>query len=154
MSSRKHILILKNPEIDQKIERSIKEALAQRRILLLIGNCWVDYKGRASSRLEPGERVVIIKEDGSVLVHRSSGYEAVNWQPPGCVFQSRVENGVLQINAVRRKPSESLRIYFNLIYLLSAMKLKDAGEFSLHDPGSPLAGLHDRQRQSEKCSRN
>ena len=132
MSSRKHILILKNPEIDQKIERSIKEALAQRRILLLIGNCWVDYKGRASSRLEPGERVVIIKEDGSVLVHRSSGYEAVNWQPPGCVFQSRVENGVLQINAVRRKPSESLRIYFNLIYLLSAMKLKDAGEFSLH----------------------
>jgi len=118
--------------MDEDIENSIREALAQRKILLLIGNCWVDYKGRASSKLEPGERIVIIKEDGSVLVHRPSGYEAVNWQPPGCIFQSRVKDGILQITAVRRKPAESIRIYFNKIYLLSTMKLKDTGEFSLH----------------------
>ena len=132
MSSRKRALILENPKIDKETERSIKEALAQRKILLLIGNCWVDYKGRASSKLEPGERVVIIKEDGSVLVHRPSGYEAVNWQPPGCIFQSRVKDGVLQITAVRRKPTESIRIYLDRIHLLSIMKLKDTGEFSLH----------------------
>ncbi|MDH5449071.1 MAG: endonuclease NucS [Candidatus Bathyarchaeota archaeon] len=132
MSSREPVLILDNPRMDEDIENSIREALAQRKILLLIGNCWVDYKGRASSKLEPGERIVIIKEDGSVLVHRPSGYEAVNWQPPGCIFQSRVKDGILQITAVRRKPAESIRIYFNKIYLLSTMKLKDTGEFSLH----------------------
>jgi len=132
VASQKHALILENPRIDEETEKSIKEALAQRKILLLIGNCWVDYKGRASSKLEPGERIVIIKEDGSVLVHRPSGYEAVNWQPPGCIFQSHVKDGVLQITAVRRKPAESLRIYFNTLYLLSTLKLKDTGEFSLH----------------------
>lgn len=132
VSNRKHAFILKNPRIDKRTENSIKEALAHREILLLIGNCWVDYKGRASSKLESGERIVIIKEDGSVLVHRPSGYKAVNWQPPGCIFQSNVKDGVLQITAVRRKPAESIRIYFNNIYLLSTMKLKDTGEFSLH----------------------
>ena len=124
--------MLENPKINEQIERSIKEALAQRKTLLLVGNCWVDYKGRANSKLEPGERIVMIKEDGSVLVHRPAGYEAVNWQPPGCIFHSRVKDGVLQIRAVRRKPAESLRIYFNNLYLLSIMKLKDAGEFSLY----------------------
>jgi len=130
--SRKHALVLENPRIDEETQRSIKEALAQRKLLLLVGNCWVNYKGRASSKLEPGERIVIIKEDGSVLVHRPCGYEAVNWQPPGCIFQSHVKDRVLQITAVRRKPAESLRIYFDHIYLLSTLKLKDTGEFSLH----------------------
>jgi RecB family endonuclease NucS len=132
VSNRKHAFVLENPRIDKELENSIKEVLAKRKILLLIGNCWVDYKGRASSRLEPGERIVIIKEDGSVLVHRPTSYEAVNWQPPGCIFQSRVKDGVLQVTAIRRKPTESIRIYFNHIYLLSAMKLKDTGEFLLH----------------------
>jgi hypothetical protein len=98
----------------------------------LVGNCWVDYRGRASSRLEPGERIVIIKEDGSVLVHRSSGYEAVNWQPPGCIFQTHVKEGVLHITAIRRRPPESISISFDRIILLSSLKLKDVGEFSLY----------------------
>ena len=132
MSSRRPVVIRENPPIDEDLERLIKTALSQRRVLLLAGNCWVDYRGRASSKLDPGERIVLIKEDASVLVHRPTGYEAVNWQPPGCVFHSRVKNGVLQISAIRRRPSESLRIYFNLVYLFSAMKLKDSGEFALH----------------------
>jgi len=132
VSNQKRTLILENPRTNEETEKTIKEALAQRKTLLLIGNCWVDYKGRASSKLEPGERIVIIKEDGSVLVHRPSGYEAVNWQPPGCIFQSRVKEGVLKIIAVRRKPAESIHMYFNNIYLLLAMKLQDTGGFSLH----------------------
>lgn len=132
MSNQKTTLILENPRIDNETVKAVKEALAQRKLILLIGNCSVDYKGRASSKLEPGERIVILKEDGSVLVHRPSGYEAVNWQPPGCFFQIRTKDNVLQITAVRRKPAESLRIHFNHISLLSTMKLKDAGEFSLH----------------------
>jgi len=132
VSSRKQVLVLENPKIDGETEKSVKEILAKRKALLIVGNCWVDYKGRASSTLKSGERIVIIKEDGSVLVHRPSSYEAVNWQPPGCIFQSQVKNGVLQIKAIRRKPAESLRIHFDRIYLLFTMKMEDTGEFSLH----------------------
>ena len=132
MARQKHFLFLENPRIDGETERVVKEELSQRKTLLLIGSCWVDYKGRANSRLELGERVVMIKEDGSVLVHRPSGYEAVNWQPPGCIFHSRAKDGVLLITAIRRAPSESLRIRFNGLHLIAAMKLRDTGEFSLY----------------------
>ncbi|MGB9135392.1 MAG: endonuclease NucS [Candidatus Bathyarchaeia archaeon] len=132
MTGQKHVLFLENPKLDGEAERIVREGLSQRRTLLLVGSCWVDYRGRANSRLELGERVVMIKEDGSVLVHRPSGYEAVNWQPPGCIFHSRLKDGVLQITAIRRMPAESLRISFNSFYIIAAMKLMDAGQFSLY----------------------
>lgn len=97
-----------------------------------MGNCTVDYRGRASSKLESGQRIVIFKEDGSVLVHRPVGYEPVNWQPPGCLFHASISGGSLQINAVRRQPTESVKLSFDSVYLLASLSLSDTGEFSLH----------------------
>jgi len=131
LSTRESFVALQNPTVEKAIEL-VKEALSKRKALLIIGNCWVDYRGRASSKLEPGERIVIFKEDGSVLVHRPVGYEPVNWQPPGCVFQASAVKNVLQIRAVRRKPHESVRISFDNVYLLSVLSLVDKGEFALH----------------------
>jgi len=131
LSNRKPLLALENPTV-KKAAETIREALSERKAVLLIGNCWVDYRGRASSKLEPGERIVMIKEDGSVLVHRPSGYEPVNWQPPGCLFQTSVAENVLRIRAIRRRPSESVRISFDRIYLLSTLSLVDRGRFSLY----------------------
>ena len=131
MSKRKPVYILENPSIKDAAE-FVKTAVSEHRTLILVGNCWVDYKGRASSKLEPGERIVMIKEDGSVLVHRPFGYEPVNWQPAGCIFQTRTLGDVLQIRAIRRKPSESVKLSFDKIFFISAMKLIDKGKFSLY----------------------
>lgn len=129
--SRTPIIALENPSVE-KAAQLVRKALSERRALVIVGNCWVDYRGRASSKLESGERIVMIKEDGSVLVHRPFGYEPVNWQPPGCLFQTHVVNDVLQIRAVRKKPVESVRLFFDRLYLVSALSLVDAGEFSLY----------------------
>ncbi|MEM3090515.1 MAG: endonuclease NucS [Candidatus Bathyarchaeia archaeon] len=131
MSSSKHLMVLVSPNAVEAGEM-VKEALFQRKNLILVGNCWVHYIGRARSELEPGERILIIKEDGSLLVHRSVGYEPVNWQPPGCIFHTQVKDGILEINAVRQKPPESVRVFFDKIHLVSAMTLADSGEFSLY----------------------
>ena len=131
MSARKPVVVLENPSIAEA-ERLIKEALAQHKALVLVGNCWVDYHGRASSRLEAGERIVMVKNDGSVLVHRAGGYEPVNWQPPGCYFQTRIVGDILQVRAVRRQPRESVHIFFDRMFLAAALSLIDAGEFSLY----------------------
>jgi RecB family endonuclease NucS len=131
VSSRKPVVSLENPSVERAAE-FIKTAVSERKAVILVGNCWVDYKGRASSKLEPGERIVMIKEDGSVLVHRPFGYEAVNWQPAGCLFQTRTKGETLRVRAIRRKPSESVSISFDHVYLVSAMRLIDRGEFSLH----------------------
>ena len=131
MQGPKSLTVLVSPSVDEA-GRKVREAVSQRKTLLVVGNCWVDYRGRASSKLEPGERILMIKEDGSLLVHRSVGYEPVNWQPPGCVFHVHAEDGVLQIRGVRRKPAESVRVFFDTVHLVSVLSLVDSGGFSLY----------------------
>jgi len=130
-SHRQPIAALINPNVQESILLA-REAFSGHRGVLIVGNCAVDYRGRASSRLEPGERIVVFKEDGSVLVHRPVGYEPVNWQPPGCVFHATTVGGGIQVVAVRRQPSESVRVTFDRVYLLAALNLSDTGEFALH----------------------
>ncbi|MGQ9530650.1 MAG: endonuclease NucS [Candidatus Bathycorpusculaceae bacterium] len=120
-----------NPKIVDAAN-AVMEAVSQHKTIIVVGKCWVHYMGRARSKLEPGERILIIKEDGSLLVHRSVGYEPVNWQPPGCIFQVQTKNDVLEIRAVRRKPAESVRVFFDKIQIFSALDLVDSGEFSLY----------------------
>lgn len=102
-------------------------------MLVLAGNCTVDYEGRAASKLTWGERVLMIKSDGSVLLHRRSGYEAVNWQPPRCQFHVSVEDGrFLRVLATRLQPRESLTLLFDQITVALALDLWDEGEFAMH----------------------
>jgi len=131
VSNSKSLTVLVSPCVAEA-EKAVREAVSQRKTLIVVGNCWVHYLGRAKSKLETGERILIIKEDGSLLVHRSVGYEPVNWQPPGCIFNVQVKDGVLEIRAVRRKPTESVKVFFDKIHMFSALSLVDSGEFSLY----------------------
>lgn len=131
MLNSKPFTVLVKPSV-KEAAKAISAAVSQRRTILVIGDCWVNYSGRASSKLEPGERILIIKEDGSLLVHRSVGYEPVNWQPPGCIFHIQVTDNKLEIHAVRRKPAESVKVFFDEIHMVSALSLVDSGEFSLY----------------------
>lgn len=110
----------------------IKKAFAQRRTLVVAGNCHVHYAGRANSTLEYGERLLIIKSDGSLLVHRPTGYEPVNWQPSGSVFHVEVKGDTLEVHGVRQKPREIVKVDFTEILMVSALSLADSGQFLLH----------------------
>ena len=98
----------------------------------MAGECKVLYSGRAKSTLEPGERILIIKEDGSLLVHRPVGYEPVNWQPSGSVFHVQTKADAVEVHAVRQKPRENVRVIFYEVFMVSALSLDDSGEFSLY----------------------
>jgi len=111
----------------------INEALARQEVLIVAGNCTVSYEGRAASKLTWGERVLIVKADGSVLIHRRSGYEPVNWQPPKCQFRVGLEDGkLLSVLAIRQKPKESIRLVFDYVTAVLALALTDKGEFAMH----------------------
>ena len=110
----------------------IEKALAQRRMLIVAGKCKVLYTGRAKSTLELGERILMIKEDGSLLVHRPVGYEPVNWQPSGSIFHVQTHDDTLEVFAVKQKPREKVIVTFDSVYMVSALSLADSGEFMLH----------------------
>ncbi len=131
LANRKPVIVLESPTYDEALE-SIKVAISGHKTLIVAGNCWVDYQGRANSALEPGERILLVKEDGSVLVHRPKGYEPVNWQPSDCLFHVSKRKDALTIKAVRSKPREVLTVHFDQPYLVAVLSLVDKGEFSLY----------------------
>jgi len=90
----------------------------KRRMVTLVGNCRVDYSGRARSFLDYGDRLVIVKADGTVMVHGNEKREPLNWQPPGTKVKYTV-NGGLTIEAKRTSPPESMHIHFKSIEALS-----------------------------------
>ena len=110
----------------------IQKSFSQRRTLIVAGNCHVHYTGRARSTLEPGERLLIIKQDGALLVHRPVGYEPVNWQPSGSIFRVEMKDGTLEIRGVHQKPRERVIVTFSEIFMVSVLSLSDSGEFLLH----------------------
>ena len=54
---------------------------------LVIARCSVDYAGRLSAHLPLATRLLVVKADGSVLVHSDSlSYKPLNWMSPPCVL--------------------------------------------------------------------
>ncbi|GAA4973641.1 endonuclease NucS [Kineococcus glutinatus] len=52
---------------------------------LVIARCSVDYAGRLSAHLPLATRLLLVKADGSVLVHSDGGsYKPLNWMSPPC----------------------------------------------------------------------
>jgi RecB family endonuclease NucS len=54
-------------------------------VRLVIARCSVDYAGRLSAHLPLATRLIMVKADGSVLVHSDGGsYKPLNWMSPPC----------------------------------------------------------------------
>ena len=94
-------------------------------LLLLIGDCMIDYRGRARSLLDWGERVIMIKQDGAVLVHQPVMREPVNWQPTGSKTFFSVKNDQLILRSTHKRPPEKMMITFRNIELVTASILRD-----------------------------
>ncbi len=54
---------------------------------LVVAKCSVDYAGRLSAHLPLATRLLVVKADGSVLVHSDSlSYKPLNWMSPPCIL--------------------------------------------------------------------
>lgn len=97
----------------------------EKTMLILIGDCLIDYRGRARSLLDWGERVVMIKQDGTVLVHQPIMREPVNWQPSGAITEYNVKDDYLILRSHHKRPPEKMKIAFRKLKLLAATSLYD-----------------------------
>ena len=96
---------------------------------LLVARCEVRYTGRLTAHLPEATRLLMLKSDGSVLVHADcGGYRPLNWMTPPTVIEE--EPGLL---VVRKKGAED-RIEIHIAEVLSDVT---------YDMGSPdeAAGL-------------
>jgi endonuclease len=108
----------KNPDTPRVLE-IINEGLSKRAVITIMASCRVYYDGRAVSRLELGDRIIMIKSDGSFIIHQDRNLEPVNWQPPKTKVTVDTHQGMVKIRGVRRSPSESLEVEILQTHLVS-----------------------------------
>ncbi len=82
---------------------------------LVIARCAVDYSGRLSAHLPLATRLLMLKNDGSILVHSDSGsYKPLNWMNPPCTIvveepsTEAAEFGVIEVWRVQQKKTEDV----------------------------------------------
>src|SRR5438067_12724161 len=64
---------------------------------LIVARCEVSYTGRLSAHLPESTRLLMLKSDGSVLVHADAGgYKPLNWMTPPTVIEESPERIVVR----------------------------------------------------------
>ncbi|MCK4327250.1 MAG: endonuclease NucS [Candidatus Diapherotrites archaeon] len=119
----------------------VDEALSARKMAIIVGECSVKYHGRAASKLSSGERVVLIKGDGSFLVHQNSGLAAINYQPPKGTITTKLGEDTLVIRATRKKPAELLEAIFSKVFSASSFSLRDDSSLRVFGTEKNLSDL-------------
>jgi RecB family endonuclease NucS len=82
-------------------------------VRLVIAECQVDYVGRLTAHLPRAKRLLVVKADGSVLVHSDGGsYKPLNWMSPPCWLEETIEEHepMSRVWVVTNKAGEQLRI--------------------------------------------
>ena len=104
-------------------------------VRLVIARCQVDYAGRLTAHLPMATRLLIVKADGSVLVHSDGGsYKPLNWMSPPCsLVEGLTVDGVVEW-VVEAKSGDTLRILVDEVISDTAYELGS-------DPGLQKDGV-------------
>jgi RecB family endonuclease NucS len=97
----------------------------------VIATCSVDYDGRLTAHLPLATRLLVVKADGSVLVHSDGGsYKPLNWMSPPCAMaevepdEGEAAEGVTAVWVVQHAKSEDrLRVKIHEVHHDSAHEL-------------------------------
>ncbi|MFB6174990.1 MAG: endonuclease NucS, partial [Candidatus Nanohalobium sp.] len=119
--------IVKNPSFEQA-EEILDEYLKRNYTVQVNGLCMVNYQGRAKSKLDKGERLVIKKQDSAILVHGPDNYQPKNWQPEVDSYTVKADEEELILKAKRTNPDEVVEIRFEEIDLLTVDQLVDESD--------------------------
>jgi hypothetical protein len=66
-------------------------------VRLVVARCEVRYTGRLTAYLPESTRLLMVKDDGSVLVHADAGgYKPLNWMTPPTVIEEAAERLVVR----------------------------------------------------------
>jgi RecB family endonuclease NucS len=109
---------------------------------LVIARCSVDYVGRLTAHLPEAVRLLMVKADGSVLVHSDTGgYKPLMWMTPPCALAVNDD-----LWTVTNKAGEQLLITVHEV-------LSDVGHELGKDPGLVKDGVekHLQELLADRC---
>jgi RecB family endonuclease NucS len=132
-----------DPKEARDFKAEVESALSQGRMVVAVGNCTVRYEGRAASKISAGDRLVVMKSDGTFLVHQSKGMAAINYQGPGASVRcEEPAGGKLLLVAERKKPvSERIEVAFESVQFLHSFPVRDDAQIKVMGTERELSNL-------------
>ncbi|MDO8647628.1 MAG: endonuclease NucS [Candidatus Diapherotrites archaeon] len=118
----------------------LDNAFRQKQLCMVIGNCKAEYWGRAASKLSEGDRMLLIKGDGSFAIHQNKLLRPVNYMMSASMKTSQ-ENGQLVVLAEKLKPKESLKVFFSSIDFCQCFEMHDIHDVRLFGSEKQLQEL-------------
>ena len=122
--------LLKDPNIEETYDL-IDSGIRKKAVINIFAYCKVLYEGRALSQLDWGERFVMLKPDGSFLVHQERKVDPVNWQPPKSRARALIKENNLFLESHRRTPKEKLEVEIEKVHFASFALAEDYQELEL-----------------------
>lgn len=124
--------LVQNPELEEARE-ILAEYLRREYTVQVNGLCSVNYQGRAKSKLDRGERMVIKKQDSAILVHGPDNYQPKNWQPEVDSYSVEIdrEHEHLILEAKRGNPEEVVEIRFEELDFVLVDQMVDKSDLKI-----------------------
>ena len=112
-------------------QETLHKDLHSSKLISFFCRCTIHYSGRAESVLGEGDRLILIKSDGTLLVHQPTGGMPVNYMREGSSHTCTDKEGKLTIESSHSASKEHLTIIIDTIYAYEARKLHDAEKIQL-----------------------
>jgi endonuclease len=94
--------------------RAVRAGTYRRAVRLIVARCEVTYAGRLNAVLPESMRLLMLKADGSVLVHADAGgYKPLNWMTPPTIIEEHgqpLERIVVRKHASRNEERLEIRV--------------------------------------------
>tara|TARA_Y100000310_G_scaffold344854_1_gene460028 strand:+ start:11698 stop:12438 length:741 start_codon:yes stop_codon:yes gene_type:complete len=122
-------------------EENINQALQKKESLVFSCNCTIKYSGRAESFLGKGDRIVVVKEDGAILIHQPTGNSPINYMKPGTSHSVVFQDQKLVFSSKHLAQKEYLDMDISKIHFFNAHKLEDTESLVLAGTEKDMADM-------------
>jgi RecB family endonuclease NucS len=113
----------------QEVQEVISLATDREFFITVFARCRASYNGRAGSDMEWGDRLTIIKPDGTVLLHKHSGYSPANWNTSDSINTVTIEEGRAKVTSVNGE--DVLEIVFKDVIQVVVFESEKRAELAL-----------------------
>ena len=120
---------------------TVNHALKNGKSIILSCSCSVNYSGRAESFLADGDRIIIIKADGTLLVHQPQGSNPINYMKEGATHKLLQIDKKLILSSSNLQLKEFLTIEINRINSLQILNLSDSEKLQLTGSEKDMADM-------------
>jgi endonuclease len=95
----------------QQAKKQIDEAIKKKEMTMIVGNCYVEYWGRAASKLPKGKRLLLIKGDNSFGIHQNRLLRPTNYMMNARIG-TELQDSALLLSARKSNPKETIKAFF------------------------------------------